>query len=390
MLKDFVHVAGPLGVSHFVIFSASDVATNVRLAKVPRGPTLTFHVKEFSLSSDIASTLRKPVSDQLQFLTSPLIILNNFNNEQIHHKLMATFFQNMFPTINIHTVNLSAMKRCVLFHFNSETEMVEFRHYHIKVTPAGMSRPIKKLIKTQVPDLHKYKDIADFVMRGNVSESEAEDEEAKVTLPQDLPGRGNLKSEQSMVKLTEIGPRMTLQLVKIEEEFCDGSVLYHGLIAKTKKEVKELKRKRAQKKKLKEARRKQQEENVERKRMEREAHRMQSMQGLDRKRQALGSDDEENGSETFGDDGVGDSASDGEDDDTEWYRSEVGEEPDEEFLMTAKKGRKRHQSPADRNGKIPKEDRGGKEHKKRKISGGKKFTKRTKTITKAKRKSSRL
>ena len=29
MLKDFVHVAGPLGVSHFVIFSASDVATNV-------------------------------------------------------------------------------------------------------------------------------------------------------------------------------------------------------------------------------------------------------------------------------------------------------------------------------------------------------------------------
>ena len=36
---------------------------------------------------------------------------------------------------------------------------------HIKVTPAGMSRPIKKLIKTQVPDLHKYKDIADFVMR---------------------------------------------------------------------------------------------------------------------------------------------------------------------------------------------------------------------------------
>ena len=53
------------------------------------------------------------------------------------------------------------------------------------------------------------------------------------------------------------------------------------------------------------------------------------MQGLDRKRQALDSDDEENGSETFGDDGVGNSAGDGEDDDAEWYRSEVGEEPDE-------------------------------------------------------------
>ena len=39
---------------------------------------------------------------------------------------------------------------------------------HIKVVPAGMSRSIKKLVKTQIPDLHKYKDIADFVMRSDI------------------------------------------------------------------------------------------------------------------------------------------------------------------------------------------------------------------------------
>ena len=40
---------------------------------------------------------------------------------------------------------------------------------------------------------------------GYGSESEAEDTaESHVTLPQDLPGRGNIKSEKSSVKITEV------------------------------------------------------------------------------------------------------------------------------------------------------------------------------------------
>ena len=40
---------------------------------------------------------------------------------------------------------------------------------------------------------------------GYGSESEAEDPaDSHVTLPQDLPGRGNIKSEKSSVKLTEV------------------------------------------------------------------------------------------------------------------------------------------------------------------------------------------
>ena len=39
-----------------------------------------------------------------------------------------------------------------------------------------------------------------------MSESEGEDlaGEGEVTLPQDLPGRGNIKSEQSTVRLSEV------------------------------------------------------------------------------------------------------------------------------------------------------------------------------------------
>ena len=45
-----------------------------------------------------------------------------------------------------------------------------------------------------------------FICRGNVSESEGEElaGEGEVTLSEDLPGRGNIKSEQSAIRLSEV------------------------------------------------------------------------------------------------------------------------------------------------------------------------------------------
>jgi hypothetical protein len=39
-LKDFVHVCGPLGITHFLIFSATEIATYLRICKVH----ITVHV----------------------------------------------------------------------------------------------------------------------------------------------------------------------------------------------------------------------------------------------------------------------------------------------------------------------------------------------------------
>jgi ribosome biogenesis protein SSF1/2 len=68
-----------------------------------------------------------------------------------------------------------------------------------------------------------------FIIReGHISESEAESGvEATVTLAQDFVGKINKKSDQRAIKLTEIGPRMELQLVKIQSGLCDGEVLFH-------------------------------------------------------------------------------------------------------------------------------------------------------------------
>jgi ribosome biogenesis protein SSF1/2 len=105
-LRDFVMVAGQLGVSHFLVFSRTEKGTNMRIARVPRGPTLTFKVEQYALSKDVLSLQRNPKSPGVEFLTSPLLVLNNFNQEGKQFKLMTTMFQNMFPSINVQTVSI--------------------------------------------------------------------------------------------------------------------------------------------------------------------------------------------------------------------------------------------------------------------------------------------
>lgn len=39
-----------------------------------------------------------------QFNHPPLLVLNSFGPQGMHIKLMATMFQNLFPSINVHTV----------------------------------------------------------------------------------------------------------------------------------------------------------------------------------------------------------------------------------------------------------------------------------------------
>ena len=79
---------------------------------------------------------------------------------------------------------------------------------------------------------------------GNLSESEAEfdDPDNQVKLKEEYKNRGavNLKSSTSAIRLTEIGPRFKLKLIKIEEGICDGEVLYHDKIKKTPEELEEI------------------------------------------------------------------------------------------------------------------------------------------------------
>jgi ribosome biogenesis protein SSF1/2 len=109
-LKDFVAIAGPLHVSHLLMLSQTELGDNMKMVRVPRGPSLHFKLLDYSLSNDVLNVSKKRHTHQKQFLHQPLLILNGFGQKQsddpnvkpdFHLKLLATTLQNMFPTINI-------------------------------------------------------------------------------------------------------------------------------------------------------------------------------------------------------------------------------------------------------------------------------------------------
>ncbi|XP_077986752.1 suppressor of SWI4 1 homolog [Glandiceps talaboti] len=333
VLKDFVSVAGPLGVSHIIAFTRTEVGINLKISRLPRGPTLTFRVNSYCLSKDIISSLKRHSMYAEQFQHHPLLVLNNFAREGLHFKLMSTMLQNMFPSINVNKVHLNDIRRCVLFNYDPETKLVELRHYSIKVVPVGMSRGVKKLIQAKIPNMARYHDVSEFLMNpGYLSESEAEQDgpHNEVTLPQTVTSRGNIASQQSAVRLVEIGPRMKLQLLKIEEGLWDGEVIFHEFIQKSDQELAEIKKRKESKRKIKDKRRKDQESNVQKKIAAKEKNKEKSLAGMKRKSKEEGQDDETE--EPAQDTKYNDGSDDDMEDDVDWYRKEVGVEPDPEFF----------------------------------------------------------
>lgn len=100
-VKDFVSVAGLLHVSHLCAFTCTERSQYLKLCRFPRGPTLTFRIHNYSLSSDVVSLQRKQLVFRKQFQHAPLVVLNGLSGEGQHFKLMSSMLQNLFPTINL-------------------------------------------------------------------------------------------------------------------------------------------------------------------------------------------------------------------------------------------------------------------------------------------------
>lgn len=322
-LKDFVHIAGPLGVTHLLIISSTENAPYLRVARCPHGPTLTFKINDYSLMADIARSQSRPRSTAGIFKNPPLIVLAGFGSEEQHLKLITVMFQNIFPVIDVNTVKLSSCQRVVLLSYNKDTKQIDFRHYSITLQPLGVSRRIRKFVQNrQVPDLRGLDDVSEFITKPNYgSESEMEDEAATVKLVNDC-GRVNRASTQSSVKLHEIGPRMTLQLVKVEEGLSSGAIIFHEFVKKTPEEVKMLRENIEQREALRKQRKAEQEANVHRKEL--------AKQALKRKPNLMNPPTEVEGVEQ------------NEIDDADWYRQEVGEEPDSEFMAGVSRSKDRN------------------------------------------------
>ena len=314
-LKDFVVMCGPLSVSHLFIFTQSEKTGNVSLkvARTPHGPTITFQVMDYSLSKDIKRFLKRPKSlSGDDVLDPPLLVLNGFTGvkknstkeetDENVEKVIVSMFQNVFPPLNPARTQLNSIKRVFMINKDSETGEISMRHYFIDIREVEISKNLKRLYKAKhnlsksVPNLHRKEDISSLILDHDVgaytSESEIDDDAiVKIIDQKDIKtnqapamkkktGDAEENEEEEIeeantehiptprkkaVKLTEIGPRLTLKLVKIEEGICSGKVLHHEYVQKTSTEIKLLEKRHAAKMRLKEERRKEQEENIAKK-----------------------------------------------------------------------------------------------------------------------------
>lgn len=250
-IKDFKSTAIEMGVTHLLAVTTSENtgSTFLRIGRVPHGPTVSFKLNQFSLSTEVQRMLNKGGQVRApgsEYMVSPLVVLNGFVSTTARPldpekekalKLVSVTLQNMFPSINIETIKLRSCRRVVLFNYNSETDTISFRHYLITATPTGINRTIRRLITGRAISvsnpsvLRNAKDVSDLIL-GNpaLSDSEiSEGEEYKVALPQGFVGSGNFAAgserNRSTIKLVELGPRMEMTLVRVQEKLFEGEVL---------------------------------------------------------------------------------------------------------------------------------------------------------------------
>jgi len=221
-LKDFLQIANPLGVSHFIILKTTEVASYLKICRVPQGPTLSFRILKYSTCMDIMKSQKRPISPCTEYLNPVVLVRNGFftNSESPQIDLMNITFKEMFPPIPVEEVNLDNCKRTVLMDYNAETDTIEFRHYLIQSYIPGLKKKISRIIQKNESKLGEYKDIGDCIM-----DYESDKEAIPVVDTKIHPDQ----ETQTIKKITlkEIGPRMQLQLIKIQEGLCIGKTHYH-------------------------------------------------------------------------------------------------------------------------------------------------------------------
>ena len=264
-------MAGPLGVSNIILVSLGERGPLFRMCKFPQGPTLTFKIRNYSLIQDIITKHKKHTKHMgLEYTAPPLLVLSGFTSATEttdkaleRDTLVSSMFENLFPPISPEETQVSDIRRVMLVQrrqddpdnvHDSPGGYYIIRHYLINMTPVGVSKLVRNIAnlnshrrRFRIPNLSNATDISEALLGGGfVSESEAEDEDSHIEVVHEFGQHANKvqqsfnpvrsrksTAQQQAVKLREIGPRIDLELFKIEEGLCDGKTLYHSYITKT-------------------------------------------------------------------------------------------------------------------------------------------------------------
>ncbi|MES1902774.1 MAG: hypothetical protein MHPSP_001894, partial [Paramarteilia canceri] len=223
--------------THLMVLSDGLDCPILRVARSPAGPTITFRIKNHAVSQDVRFMKPDASLEAKHFFTTshPFLITSNFNSELGHLKIASVLLQNMFPIFDIEESELKLFKRCAIFNYNEETQDIDFRHYLKKYfssiikTPLSSNDSISKLSGSGLIKMTDISDISDFVLKSSENNDKNEN----------LLSNNSTSTFESKysLRLKEIGPRMKMEIMKIEEDFFDGKVLYHNEIKKSAKEM---------------------------------------------------------------------------------------------------------------------------------------------------------
>ncbi|KNH04728.1 peter pan protein [Perkinsela sp. CCAP 1560/4] len=223
--------------SHLHIFHVGEFGVTMRIARSPNGPTLYFRVESFTLVRDVIKFQhRHHGGDHKLFTQPPIIVLNqfSFSDKKAHSEdsmaiqIAGEMLRSMIDVATKENVSHMGKYGRILFFSRVSTGdslkdgtniLIEVRHYTV------LGRSASK--KTQlIEDLSKgtiSSSLLKKISQGGDGSQCCED------LVRDLDGnRDVLKSadDESKIQLVEIGPRLTLRLLRIEQGLCGGTAIW--------------------------------------------------------------------------------------------------------------------------------------------------------------------
>ncbi|CAD7944865.1 unnamed protein product [Amoebophrya sp. A120] len=167
--------------------------------------------------------------------------------------LVATALKNMFPAVDVNTFSTKRCRRVALFNYDQKKQLLYFRHYGIVENHAAdVSRTVQKLMKPTF--VNRKKDVCNYLLNQGAGGCDSDSEGGEsMLLEETAPGwttrrkqgdaenygaedAARRKKNSVAVKLVEIGPRMTLKLLKGETGFYEGSILFQEFLQKTARE----------------------------------------------------------------------------------------------------------------------------------------------------------
>jgi len=179
---------------------------------------LTFRVCDYSLVQDVLNTQSRPSSHLTRCDRPPLVVMSNFGNEK-HTRLAMASFRKLFEPLALNNVNPDASQRVVLVCYDEVESCFQIRHYIFNKVCKERTLTRQPNSGVDVEDESRAK--LSFARRatnlaGNMSQG------IFLHATHEIAGR----SFQDKVCLREVGPRLKLELKKVEEGLCTGTTLY--------------------------------------------------------------------------------------------------------------------------------------------------------------------